>query len=90
MELYEFSRLIAEGHTWAQSAFLSAFFSLVGMHGLHIVFGLLWIVILFIFIARRGLTPRNLERLTLLSSFWHFLDIVWIFIFTIVYLLGVI
>jgi cytochrome o ubiquinol oxidase subunit 3 len=89
MELYEFSRLAAEGHTWAASAFLSGFFSLVGMHGIHIAFGLLWIAILLIFLMRKGLTPRNLERLTLLSLFWHFLDLVWIFIFTIVYLMGV-
>jgi len=90
MELYEFGHLIAEGHTPATSAFLSAFFSLVGMHGLHIMAGLLWTIIMIIFIARRGITPRNLERLTLLSLFWHFLDLVWIFIFTIVYLMGII
>ena len=90
MEVYEFSRLIADGHTWQKSAFLSAFFSLVGMHGLHITLGLVWIIILFIFIFHKGITPRNLKRLTLLSLFWHFLDLVWIFIFTLVYLFGVI
>lgn len=90
MELYEFGHLIAEGHTWASSAFLSAFFSLVGMHGLHIMVGLLWIAIVFIFMLRKGLGSRNLERLTLLSLFWHFLDLVWIFIFTIVYLMALI
>ncbi|HVS80061.1 MAG TPA: cytochrome c oxidase subunit 3, partial [Candidatus Paceibacterota bacterium] len=90
MEIYEFSRLVAEGHTPAKSAFLSAFFTLVGMHGLHILAGLIWIAIVFPMILRKGFTFRNIERLTLLSMFWHFLDLVWIFIFTIVYLMGVI
>lgn len=89
MELSEFSHLFAEGNSPQRSAFLSSFFSLVGTHGLHIASGLLWMVILFIYIFRRGLTHANVRKLTLLSLFWHFLDIVWIFIFTIVYLMGV-
>lgn len=89
LEMYEFSHLIAEGHSWAQSGFLSAFFTLVGTHGAHIACGLLWMLVLIIRTAQRGITPSNLKRLSLLSLFWHMLDVVWIFIFTIVYLLGV-
>lgn len=88
MELYEFSHLILEGNGPDKSAFLSSFFSLVGTHGLHITAGLLWMGILFVYIFRRGLTHSNIRKLTLLSLFWHFLDLVWIFIFTIVYLFG--
>ena len=87
-EYTEFSHLIHEGHTWQQSAFLSSFFTLVGAHGLHIIAGSLWLFIMIVQIVRKGLTQGNLHKLTLLSIFWHFLDIVWIFIFTIVYLFG--
>jgi cytochrome o ubiquinol oxidase subunit 3 len=90
MELYEFSNLINEGHGWQQSAFLSAFFTLVGTHGLHIIIGLLWISTLAWLIIKRGLGRHTIRKLLLFSLFWHFLDIVWIFIFTIVYLLGAI
>ena len=89
MELYEFSVLIHEGATWQRSAFLSAYFSLVGTHGLHILFGLVWVVVSVLLVLRRGFTPKTITSITLLSLFWHFLDIVWIFIFTIVYLMGV-
>lgn len=88
MEFSEFSRLIAQGNSFQKSAFLSSFFTLVGTHGLHICVGLLWMLILFVYIFRNGLTESNVRKLTLLSLFWHFLDIVWIFIFTIVYLLS--
>lgn len=88
MELYEFHKLAAEGHSWQASAFLSAFFTLVGTHGLHITVGLLWLGVLVWFIQGKGLTPTVSKRLTLFSLFWHFLDIVWIFIFTMVYLIG--
>lgn len=90
MELYEFGHLLAEGDSWRRSAFLSSYFTLVGTHGLHIVIGLLWIVVMMIRVAKDGLTAGNVRRLTLLSLFWHFLDIVWIFIFTFVYLMGAI
>lgn len=86
MEFSEFSRLFAGGNGFQRSAFLSSFFTLVGTHGLHISVGLLWMLILFVYIFRQGLTASNVRKLTLLSLFWHFLDIVWIFIFTIVYL----
>jgi cytochrome o ubiquinol oxidase subunit 3 len=88
IELYEFSEFIREGHTMQSNAFLSSFFTLVGTHGLHITSGLLWLGVLLFFIMKRGLTKSNVRKLTLLSLFWHFLDIVWIFIFTVVYLMA--
>lgn len=88
LEVKEFSEFIHEGLTWQSSAFLSSFFSLVGTHGLHITSGLLWMGICMVFILLRGLTKGTVRKLMLLSLFWHFLDIVWIFIFTIVYLMA--
>lgn len=90
MELTEFTKLVNEGHTWQSSAFLSAFFTLVATHGLHITVGLIWIVAMMIFIWKKGLIDHAVRKLTLLGMFWHFLDVVWIFIFTMVYLMGVI
>lgn len=87
IELYEFYELIHEGHTMQSSAFLSSFFTLVSTHGLHIVSGLLWMGITLAYVMRRGLTHSNVRKLALISLFWHFLDIVWIFIFTMVYLM---
>lgn len=89
IELTEFGTLIGEGHTWAASAFLSAFFTLVGTHGLHIFVGLLWLLVLVIVIVTKGLSPKTIRQLGLFALFWHFLDLVWIFIFTVVYLMGV-
>jgi len=86
IELTEFTKFIHEGHTLQSSAFLSSFFVLVGTHGLHITCGLLWMVITLIFVVKRGLNAHLVRKLAMLSLFWHFLDIVWIFIFTIVYL----
>ncbi len=86
LELKEFAELIHEGHTWRTNAFLSSFFILVGTHGLHIISGLLWMAITLAFVVVRGLNSHMVRKLALLSLFWHFLDIVWIFIFTIVYL----
>ena len=88
MELNEFSRLIHEGNGPGRSAFLSAFFTLVGAHGFHILVGSLTIIALMVRTAKQGLTPPTIRRLLCLSLFWHFLDIVWIFIFSIVYLMG--
>lgn len=88
LELREFATLIREGHTPQTNAFLSAFFALVGTHGLHILSGLLWILIMFVFILKRGLTGPMMRKLSMLSLFWHFLDIVWIFIFSVVYLMA--
>lgn len=88
MELTEFTKLVLEGNSWTRSAFLSSFFTLVGTHGLHIASGLLWLTILIVYIAYKGLTDSAVRKLTLFALFWHFLDIVWIFIFTIVYLMA--
>lgn len=88
LEISEFSRLYHDGNSWQRSGFLSAFFTLVGTHGLHIASGLIWIATLLVQVARRGLTPLLVRRLTLAGLFWHFLDLIWIFIFTVVYLMG--
>jgi cytochrome o ubiquinol oxidase subunit 3 len=90
MELTEFSHLIHEGDSWQRSAFLSAFFTLVGTHGLHVLFGLIWMVMLVIQLFIHGITPVTKTKLSCLGLFWHFLDVVWIFVFSIVYLMGVI
>lgn len=89
MEIYEFQHMIAEGAGPQRSAFLSAFFTLVGTHGLHITSGLIWIGVLVAQVLRNGLTETNRTRVMCLSLFWHFLDIVWIGVFTLVYLMGV-
>ena len=89
LELYEFAHLIHEGAVPQRSAFLSAFFVLVGTHGLHVFFGCIWLVVLMVQVGRTGLIPENRRRLMCLSMFWHFLDVVWIGVFTFVYLMGV-
>ena len=89
IELYEFANLIAEGAIPQRSAFLSGFFALVGTHGLHVVFGLVWIAVMLVQVGQRGLIPENRRRLMCLGMFWHLLDVVWIGVFTFVYLLGV-
>ena len=89
IELYEFANLIAEGAVPQRSAFLSGFFALVGTHGLHVVFGLVWIAVMLVQVGQRGLIPENRRRLMCLGMFWHLLDVVWIGVFTFVYLLGV-
>ena len=89
VELSEFAGLIAEGATPQRSAFLSGFFTLVGTHGLHVTFGLIWIAVMMVQVGRRGLIADNQRRLLCLGMFWHLLDVVWIGVFTFVYLLGV-
>lgn len=88
LEFYEFSVLIADGHSWQASAFLSAFFTLVSTHGLHIAAGLIWALVMLLVIGIQGITPRAIKQMTLFTMFWHFLDVIWIFIFTFVYSLG--
>lgn len=91
LEIHEFSVLIAQGAGPDRSAFLSAFFTLVGTHGLHVTVGLIWMAILAAqVIGKKKLTQRDLTRLTCLSLLWHFLDIVWICVFTFVYLTSVV
>ena len=89
VELYEFYHLIHEGATPQRSAFLSAFFALVGTHGLHVTFGVIWLVTLMVQVKKYGLHAANKRRLMCLSMFWHFLDVIWIGVFSFVYLAGV-
>jgi len=88
MEWTDFSRLISQGNTWQKSAFLSAFFSLVATHGAHMLFAILWTIVLLIPLWREGITAPSIRRLTCLRMFWQFLNIVWVFIYTIVYFQG--
>jgi cytochrome o ubiquinol oxidase subunit 3 len=88
MELYEFMVLIGEGHGPQQSAFLSAYFTLVATHGIHIAVGLLWMAVVIVRLLRHDFKKTDVNRLALLGLFWHFLDIIWIFIFSFVYLIG--
>jgi cytochrome o ubiquinol oxidase subunit 3 len=89
IEIWEFAHLIHEGAGPQRSAFLSSFFTLVGTHGLHVTFGTIWLVTLMVQVNKLGLTTPNKRRLVCLSMFWHFLDVVWIGVFTFVYLMGV-
>lgn len=86
MELYEFRELVHESANWSRSGFLSAYFALVATHGLHILIGLIWLVVMAIRIKQKGFGPVTARRMNLFSLFWHFLDVIWIFIFSIVYL----
>lgn len=90
LELHEFAQLIQEGNSFKRSAFLSSFFTLVGTHGAHITTGLLWAIVMIGQIAYQGVVINTFRRLVIFSLFWHFLDLIWIFIFTFVYLMGVI
>jgi cytochrome o ubiquinol oxidase subunit 3 len=89
LELQEFAALIHEGFGPWRSGFLTAFFSLVGTHGLHVTFGIVWLITLMFQVGKHGINPANYRRLACLSMFWHFLDVVWIGVFTYVYLMGV-
>lgn len=89
LELYEFIHLIHEGAGPQRSGFLTSFFSLVATHGLHVTFGIVWLITLMFQLKKHGLTAENNRRLMCLSMFWHFLDVVWIGVFTFVYLMGV-
>jgi cytochrome o ubiquinol oxidase subunit 3 len=89
LEIREFAGMIAGGATPQRSAFLSAFFTLVGCHGLHVTAGLIWLTLLMVHVAIKGFA-RNVERrLLCFALFWHFLDIIWVWLFTVVYLMGV-
>ncbi|MGV6874332.1 cytochrome o ubiquinol oxidase subunit III [Pseudochelatococcus sp. B33] len=87
--IYEFLHLIHIGATPQVSAFLSSFFTLVGTHALHVAFGVIWLGVLLVQIGRRGIGEANQRRVMCLSMFWHFLDLVWIVVFSFVYLIGV-
>ena len=90
MELKEFSHFIAVGSGWEKNAFASAFFTLVGMFLLHLIFALLWILVLLVPVFKSGISKISIRRLTCLKMFWQFMSIVWIFIYTFVYLLGIV
>ncbi|MCP5504195.1 MAG: cytochrome c oxidase subunit 3 [Chlamydiales bacterium] len=87
---HEFSHIFAAGYSWKSTAFLSMYFSLIGMFGLHVIFGLLWIIVLIVPVFKEGVTAVSIRRLTCLRMFWQFINIVWVLIFTFVYVLGVI
>ncbi|WP_035099623.1 cytochrome aa3 quinol oxidase subunit III [Aneurinibacillus terranovensis] len=88
MEINEFITYVAHGATLSRSAFLSGFFVLVGTHGAHVSLGILWMISIIIQLAQRGLTPRTTRKAFIVGIYWHFLDVVWVFIFTAVYLTG--
>ncbi len=88
IEITEFAGMVAEGAGPSRSAFLSSFFTLVGMHGAHVTSGLLWLVYMVAQVVVKGLRPNVLRRLLCFSLFWHALDIIWVGVFTLVYLMG--
>lgn len=89
LEVNEFMHLVHEGANIGTSAYWSAFFVLVGTHGLHVSLGLVWMIALILQIRRRGITSVTKRKVGIISLYWHFLDVVWIFVFSIVYLMGV-
>jgi len=91
LEIYEFNNYVKhEGFTFTSSAFGSAFYTLVGFHGAHVAFGLSWILTLMVRNAKRGLNLYNAPKFYIASLYWHFIDVVWVFIFTVVYLMGMV
>ena len=89
MEVHEFAHMVAMGAGPDRSAFLSSFFTLVATHGLHVTCGLVWMAIMMVLVVKKGFTPSTESRLSCLSLFWHFLDIIWVGVFSLVYLFGV-
>lgn len=89
LEIYEFVEYVHKGFGFKQSAFGSSFFTLVGTHGVHVIIGLVWFILLMLRNAKRGLNLYNAPKYFLASLYWHFIDVVWVFIFTVVYLMGV-
>ena len=88
MEISEFSHYVSIGANISRSAFLSAFFVLVGTHGSHVTLGIFWILSILVQVMRKGITPKTARKLFVVGLYWHFLDVVWVFIFTVVYLTG--
>jgi len=89
LEIREFANMIAIGAAPQRSAFLSAFFTLVGCHGLHVTLGLIWLVVMMVQVSIKGFMPSVQRRLLCFALFWHALDIIWVGLFTVVYLMGV-
>ncbi|NHN32328.1 cytochrome (ubi)quinol oxidase subunit III [Paenibacillus agricola] len=88
LEIYEFFVYVHEGHTFTRSAFATSFYTLVGFHGAHVAFGVLWIGLLIVSSFKKGLTVVTAPKYYVAGLYWHFIDVVWIFIFTVVYLMG--
>lgn len=88
LEAREFARMLAAGAVPQRSGFLSAFFALVPLHGVHVLCGSVWLALMLIEVSRSGLTEVNRSRLARLALFWHFLDLIWVGIFSVVYLGG--
>lgn len=82
LEVSDLNRLIQSGNSWQRSGFLSAYFTLVGTHAVHMIFALIWVIVLIVPVWREGMTLPSLRRLTCLRMFWQFLNIVWVFIFS--------
>ena len=89
LEVHEFAGMVAQGAGPTRSAFLSAFFTLVGCHGLHVSLGLLWLLTMMAQVFAKGYRPDILRRMLCFSLFWHALDIIWVGLFTVVYLMGI-
>ncbi|MCM3748560.1 cytochrome (ubi)quinol oxidase subunit III [Paenibacillus pasadenensis] len=88
LEIYEFYEYVHEGHKFSTSAFSSSFYTLVGFHGAHVLFGIVWISLLIAQVARKGLNVVTAPKVYVAGMYWHFIDVVWVFIFTVVYLMG--
>ncbi|NIK79572.1 heme/copper-type cytochrome/quinol oxidase subunit 3 [Paenibacillus castaneae] len=88
LEIYEFTHYIHEGHGFTTSAFSSSFYTLVGFHGAHVAFGIVWISLIIMQLMRKGLTVVTAPKTYIAGLYWHFIDVVWVFIFTVVYLMG--
>lgn len=88
LEIYEFTHYVSLGHGFTTSAFSSSFYALVGFHGAHVVLGVVWISLLIAQLGRKGLTKVTAPKVYVASLYWHFIDVVWVFIFSLVYLMG--
>ncbi len=88
LEIYEFNNYVAEGNGFTTSAFSSSFYTLVGFHGGHVLFGVIWISLLIMQLSKKGLTVVTAPKIYVAALYWHFVDLVWVFIFTVVYLMG--
>lgn len=90
MQYNEYACILAGGHSWQSSAFFSSYFTMTGVYSLHIVVGLIWMLVLLVQLLMQGTTSTMNTRFTCLGLYWNYLNIIWIFIFTIVYLMGAI
>lgn len=88
LEIYEFRHYVHEGHGFTTSAFSTSFYTLVGFHGAHVAFGVVWISLIIAQLFKKGLTVVTAPKIYVASLYWHFIDVVWVFIFTVVYLMG--